>query len=71
MKIENYIPHNLVHHATWMMLNFELLSYNKKDALLISMTDVTSFKRIEKELQEHASRMSLLDYSTAVLAFNL
>ncbi|MFB1098208.1 GGDEF domain-containing protein [Terribacillus sp. JSM ZJ617] len=39
-----------------MMLNFEQLSYNKKDALLISMTDVTSFKRIEKELQEHASR---------------
>lgn len=56
VKIENYITHNLVHHANWMMLNFELLSYNKKDALLISVTDVTSFKRIEKELQEHASR---------------
>ncbi|MFJ6412241.1 diguanylate cyclase domain-containing protein [Terribacillus saccharophilus] len=56
VKIENYITHNLVHHANWMMLNFELLSYNKKDALLISVTDITSFKRIEKELQEHASR---------------
>ncbi|MFP7492259.1 sensor domain-containing diguanylate cyclase [Terribacillus saccharophilus] len=59
VKIENYITHHQVHHANWMMLNFELLNYNKKDALLISVADVTNFKRIEQELQEHANRDAL------------
>lgn len=59
VKIENYITHNRLQDANWMMLNFELLSYDKKDALLISVTDVTNFKRIEQELQEHASRDAL------------